>query len=133
MINRPKGYYTKLKQGTKGLAWTLNRIDRYCNYFEKYKNLIKWEDPRMTQFFFIVIIIVFILVTFLPIRFFLALGYCYKCWKAQFYQARRQKHNREICRIVLKNLFEDLKIKINNKKKQQMSNLDKNKNAAVVF
>lgn len=69
----------------KQTASTLNQIDRYCDYFEKYKNLVKWEDPRMTQNFFFILIIAFIVVTFLPLRLFLALGFARKYLKGRNY------------------------------------------------
>ena len=74
MLNK----YRDMKRGT---AQTLNSIDQYCDYFEKYKNLIKWEDPLMTKYFFVLLIGAFIIVTFLPIRFFMALSFAYKFYK----------------------------------------------------
>jgi hypothetical protein len=96
----------------RSTAWTLNVIDKYCDYFEKYKNLIKWEDPIMTRIFFIALVTFFVIVTFMPIRLFFAIGYIWKYYKGQNWQNRRQNHNREICRIELQHLFDDLKIKI---------------------
>ena len=34
--------FEDIKMGRKMTAITLNQIDLYCDYFEKYKNLIKW-------------------------------------------------------------------------------------------
>jgi hypothetical protein len=73
----------------RSTAWTLNVIDVYCDYFEKYKNLIKWKDPTMTEFFCVLLIAATVIVTFLPIRFFLTLSYCYKYYKGQNWQNRR--------------------------------------------
>ena len=47
----------------------------------------------MTQFFFYVIIIVFFVVTFFPIRFFIAMGYIYKWFKGKKYHKKRIIHN----------------------------------------
>lgn len=107
-----KGLFNKYKDVRRSTLWTLNVIDKYCDYFEKYKNLVKWEDPVMTQAFFFTLIALFIVVTFLPLRLFIALGYCYKYYKGLNWQQRRQKHNREIARIELQRLFDVLKIKI---------------------
>jgi len=75
------GMMQRINNYKKSTAGTLNHIDLYCDYFEKYKNLIKWKDPQMTQYFFYVMIILFFIVTFLPIRFFIAIGYVYKWFK----------------------------------------------------
>jgi hypothetical protein len=80
-IQEKRGYLSKYWDFRKGTASTLNFIDRYCDYFEKYKNLIQWEEPRMTYIFFIVVIICFLVVTFLPLRFFMTMSYTYKFYK----------------------------------------------------
>ena len=41
-IQEKRGYLSKFWDFRKGTAQTLNFIDRYCDYFEKYKNLIQW-------------------------------------------------------------------------------------------
>ena len=66
----------------------------------------------MTQLFFILLIVAFILVTIFPIRYVLILSLFWKIYKGRKWQEKRQRHNREICKIELQNLFEDLKIKI---------------------
>ena len=121
--------YNKFKSMKKSTAQTLNEMDKYCDYFEKYKNLLKWEDPRMTQYFFYVLIIAFVVVTFLPLRLFIALGFARKYFKGWRYQQRRQRHNIEICKLELGNLFDDLKVKIfvdsSNKKQPSQINVEK--------
>jgi hypothetical protein len=47
----------------------------------------------MTEFFIYVIIIVFFVVTFLPLRFFIAIGYIQKWIKGQNFQKKRIIHN----------------------------------------
>jgi len=44
-IQETRGLLNKYRDMKKSTAWTLNVIDMYCDYFEKYKNLVKWEDP----------------------------------------------------------------------------------------
>lgn len=68
-------------------------MDKYCDYFEKYKNLIKWRDPSMTRLFLVGLVVLLLVVTFLPIRLFIALGYSYRYYKGQRWQIRRQRHN----------------------------------------
>ena len=62
-------------------AVTLNIIERYMDYFEKYKNLVMWVDKRQTQIISVVLIGAFVIVTFLPLRFFIMLDYIYKFYK----------------------------------------------------
>lgn len=102
----------KLREAKRGTAHTLNVIDLYCDYFEKYKNLLKWEDPKMTMLFFFVALVVLIIVTFLPLRLFLMLSFSYRFYKGQNWNKKRQRNNQEICKIELQNLFDDLKIKM---------------------
>ena len=96
----------------KGTGQTLIFIDLYCDYFEKYKNLILWEEPKMTALFSVALIVAFVIVTFLPIRFFIFASYTWRFYKGKKFQERRQRNNREICMIELQNLLDDEKIKI---------------------
>ena len=85
-------------------------MDKYNDYFEKYKNLIQWEDPQMTHFFCIVIILGFLFVTFMPLRFLLIASYTYKFYKGRNWNLRRQTNNQEVCRIELQSFLLDHKI-----------------------
>jgi hypothetical protein len=51
-------------------------MDLVCNFYEKTKNLIRWEEARMTQYFALVCFLMFLVVTFLPIRILFMLN----CW-----------------------------------------------------
>ena len=82
-VEGSKGLLRKYKDMKRATAHTLNIIDRYCDYFEKYKNLIKWEDPRMTQFVIAVFIIIFVIVTYMPIRIFLFISFTYRFYKGR--------------------------------------------------
>lgn len=66
----------------------------------------------MTNIFYIVVIIGFLIVTFLPLRFFMTVSYTYKFYKGQYWNNKRQRNNQEICRIELQNLFDDMKIRL---------------------
>lgn len=74
---------------------------------EKYKNLVMWVDKRQTQIISVVLVIAFVIVTFLPLRFFIMIGYIYKFYKGMKWQAKRQTNNMEICKIELVNFLHD--------------------------
>lgn len=111
-IDTKKSLYNKFFEMKKGTGQTLIFIDLYCDYFEKYKNLILWEEPKMTALFSVALIVAFVIVTFLPLRFFIFASYTWRFYKGRKFQVRRQRNNREICRIELQNLFDDEKIKV---------------------
>jgi hypothetical protein len=110
--NKRDGYLKKWGNIKTSTAKTLNHIDKYCDYFEKYKNLIKWKDPQMTEFFFYVIIVVFFIVTFLPLRFFIAFGYIFKYFKGIKYHKKRITHNEELCDLTLENFYKEMRINV---------------------
>lgn len=56
-------------------------IDCYCDYFEKYKNLIRWEDPTMTMIFAVFLCIALLVVTFFPIKYLLEISIMYRIYK----------------------------------------------------
>lgn len=76
-----KGVLAQYSDAKKGTAQTLQWIEVICDFFEKLRNLFQWEDPNMTFYFLIILIILFIFVTFLPLRFILSLSTFYKFWK----------------------------------------------------
>jgi len=47
---------------------TLNFLETICDFAEKSKNLIKWDEPLMTWYFFLLLVMLFIFVTFVPLR-----------------------------------------------------------------
>lgn len=86
-------------------------MDIICDFFEKSKNLIKWEEPRMTKYFFLLGIILFIAVTFIPLRIIICVYLVYKFHRGQFYHKRRIRSNKEIITIEFMNFLEDNKLK----------------------
>lgn len=109
-IRNKKNYLSQFSDFRKGTAQTLNFMDKYNDYFEKYKNLINWEDPQMTYFFCVVLILGFLFVTFMPLRIFLIISYTYKFRKGITWNLRRQTNNREVCLIELEAFLSDNKI-----------------------
>ena len=78
---KDKNLYAKFQDFKKGSSLTFNFMDRICNIIEKSKNLIKWEDPKMTSFFYLIVLVLFLFVTFLPIRYMIITWLTYKFYR----------------------------------------------------
>jgi len=123
-----KNLLKKFKDMKRATANTLNIIDRYCDYFEKYKNIIKWEDPRMTKFLFAIGVSLFVIVTYMPIRLFLLLSFTYRFYKGRRWNDKRLRNNREVCKIELAWLMHKNNVSLDEKKKEgKMKNEAKTK------
>lgn len=64
----------------------------------------------MTALFFVLLVILFIIVTFLPLRFILFLACAYKFASGQRWQNKRITNNREVCRLELINFLQEQKL-----------------------
>ena len=111
---KDKNIYAKFQDFKKGSSTTLNFMDGICNIIEKSKNLIKWEDPKMTIYFYFVVMVLFFAVTFLPLRFLIVMWLTYKFYKGQFYHKKRVRNNKEVCKIELSNFLEENKLTLSN-------------------
>lgn len=111
---KDKNVFAKFKDFKKSSNVTLNYMEGICDFFEKTKNLIKWEDPRMTKYFFLVLLIIFFFVTFMPIKYIIILWLTMKFNRGRHYHKRRVRNNEEVCRIELSNFLEDNKIQMQN-------------------
>lgn len=80
-IQENRSLLNKYRDMKKGTAQTLNVIDKYCDYFEKYKNLVLWEDPKMSKLFFCIVIAFFMIVTFFPMRLIIFTSFTYRFYK----------------------------------------------------
>ena len=105
------GKYKDLK---KSSTVTLNYMDITCDFFEKIKNLIKWEEPRMSKLFFMLCIILLLVVTFIPLRTIICVWLVYKFYCGRSYHQRRIRNNREVVMIEFSNFLEDNKVKLSN-------------------
>lgn len=81
-----------------------------CDFFEKARNLVVWEDPKMTSLFFCLLVVLFILVTFLPLRFILFIACIYKFICGRNWQGKRIRNNQEVCRLELINFLDEQKL-----------------------
>ena len=86
-------------------------MEAICDFFEKTKNLIKWDEPRMTKYFCLLFFTLFLFVTFLPIRTILIIYLTYKFYRGQFYHKRRVRNNREVVTIEFMNFLDDNKLR----------------------
>ena len=71
---------------------------------------MQWEDPTMTMIFLLLLTVLFIFVTFLPLRFILTLSTAYKFYKGLAWQKKRRVNNEEVCRIEMNNFLKESKI-----------------------
>lgn len=109
---KDKGMMAKYKEFKKSSTGIFHIFDIICDFFEKSKNLIKWEEPRITKYFFLFLIIAFIFVTFFPLRFLIILFLTYKFYRGQFYHRKRIRNNKEVCRIEFMNCLDDNRLKL---------------------
>lgn len=94
------------------MAKAFNFADKYCCYFEKFKNVIEWSDQKATWVFICAMLLLFILVTFLPIRAMIIAGVINRFYRGHRWNERRYTSNRELCKLELTKLFETIKIDI---------------------
>jgi hypothetical protein len=80
---KDKGIVGNYRDAKKGTTFTLQWMDVIADFAEKARNLIQWSDPTMTQLFLILLVICFLVVTFLPMKFILHLAYFWKFMKGQ--------------------------------------------------
>jgi hypothetical protein len=85
-------------------------MDVICDFFEKIRNLVIWEDYNMTSLFFALLVVLFLVVTFLPMRFILFLACAYKFACGSRWQWKRVTNNQEVCKLELINFLEENKL-----------------------
>ena len=100
-----KGMIASYQDAVKGTAFTLQWLEVICDFFEKLRNLFQWEDPNMTYLFLIMLVVLFLFVTFLPLRIILSLATFYKFYKGQQWQKKRNINNQEVCKIEMEHFF----------------------------
>lgn len=105
-----KGMLASYQDAKKGTAFTLQWIEVVCDFFEKLRNLFQWEDPNMTFLFLLLLVVLFLFVTFLPLRFILSCAVFYKFYKGRHWQKKRTTNNQEVCKIEMQNFFCENKI-----------------------
>lgn len=104
------GWWGQYKDAKKGGNFSLQWMDVIADFFEKVRNLVLWTDPNMTSLFFVLLLVMFIIVTFLPLRFILFLACAYKFFCGRRWQHKRITNNREVCRLELINFLQEHKL-----------------------
>jgi hypothetical protein len=99
--------YARLQDFKKGSTGTLNSMDSMCDAYEKTKNLFRWEQKRMTFYFTLFAFVLFLLVTFFPLRTLIMLYLTYKFNRGRHFHKRRVRNNREVLLIEYNNFLED--------------------------
>lgn len=107
---KDKNMYAKLQDLKRGSTGTLNAMDSVCDAYEKTKNLIRWEQKRMTFYFSLFAFALFLVVTFFPIRTLIMLYLTYRFNRGRHYHKRRVRNNREVLLIEYNNFIEDNKV-----------------------
>jgi len=90
---KSKGMMDTYKEAKKGTALTLQWMEVICDFAEKARNLVRWEDPNMTFLFLLLLIVLFLFVTFLPLRLILFFSTFQKFFKGRGWQAKRIRNN----------------------------------------
>ncbi len=111
---KEKNIMGKWKDLKKASTVTLNYMDITCDFFEKVKNLIQWEEPRMSKLFFALSIVLMLIVTFIPLRIIICLWLPYKFYFGRTFHQRRLRNNKEVISIEFGHFLEDNKIRLSN-------------------
>ena len=102
---KEKGMLDKYRDAKKGTVVVVQCIEVICDFAEKARNLVQWEDTMQTQLFLLLLFIIFLVVTFLPLKFILTLSTAYKFYKGRGWQKKRIRNNEEVCRLELLNFL----------------------------
>jgi hypothetical protein len=84
-------------------------MDSVCNFFEKTKNLIKWEEKRMTEYFTLLSFVMFLIVTFIPLKTLIMIYLTRRFYRGRMYHKKRIRNNKEVLLIEYRNFLEDHK------------------------
>lgn len=109
---KEKNIMGKWKDLKKSSTVILNYMDITCDLFEKIKNLIKWEEPRMSKLFLALSIVLMLIVTFIPLRIIIIFYLPYKFYLGRRYHTRRLRNNKEVISIEFGHFLDENKIKL---------------------
>lgn len=98
---KKQGLFGKYNNFKKGSAKTLDNLEYFVDLFEKFKNLVAWSDDVMTQYFFILVFVLYIFVTFLPLRYITIIYLIRRFYKGKSYYKRRKRSNMRVVEIEL--------------------------------
>lgn len=75
---KEKGILGKFKDFKTSSAKLLDKLEYICDLFEKTKNFIIWDDSYLSAYFLVLLLAIFILVTYLPFRMIFILWLIYR-------------------------------------------------------
>lgn len=101
------GRYNQFKQRS---AKTLDKLEYFVDMFEKFKNLLCWQDEQMTKYFLFVVLILFAFFTFLPVRYITIIYLIRRFHKGKSYYKRRKKSNMAVATIELRKLLNSMNL-----------------------
>jgi hypothetical protein len=87
------------------ILWVMFFLDIVSNFLEKTNKLLHWHDAKTSRRFLILLLFIFTVVSFLPIRFFIVLGLIRKFNRGKTYYQRRYTGNMEACKIEIRNFL----------------------------
>jgi len=80
----------------------IKRMDRYCCYFEKYKNLIMWQNPILVSYILGLMFIFCIFISIYSVKLPFASGISYMFIKGYKWKDKKLKNNREITKAIVR-------------------------------
>ena len=101
-IKDNESYLSKYRAMKKSIAKMQFLIAKICNFIEKLKNLLKWSDPQKTFYFFIVIFILYVLVSRILIRALILIGILDKFFTGKRFYSKVYDRNAKLSAMVLK-------------------------------
>ena len=92
----------------------LVKITKYVASVEKIKNLFLWTDPKLTFYFFILLIMLYLILYKIDFKYLIVFSFTKKFCLGFFYYRKKYKNNKEIARILLENSVQNWR-ELNNK------------------
>ena len=104
----------------------LVKITKYVGSVEKIKNLFLWTDPKLSIYFLILLIIIYLIIVKIDFKYLLLFSMAKKFFVGYFYYKHKYYNNMEIARILLEQCVlrwrEEMERKNNSKKIQRLNN-----------
>jgi hypothetical protein len=122
------GMFNKMNLLVDKILGLMYVLDIFSNFIEKSEKLMHWQDYDTSYAFFVVLLIAFFVVTFLPLRYFVLIGILKKFNRGSTYYQRKYTGNKEVCKIEIFNFFvENNLIKTPQRRNDNHSAVDWNK------
>ena len=83
------------------------KITKFVASVEKIKNLFLWTDPKLTMYFFILLILSYLILYKVDFKYLIILSLSKKFFVGFFYYRNKYKNNKEIARILLEHAVQN--------------------------